>query len=65
MDWTAPPSGLLSGELSERVRPVSIGYESLTDEELVHCFDRELEAGDNPIFRGQAQPISDPGPIIG
>lgn len=34
--------------LSEEFGPFLYGYEGLSDEELVHCFDRELEAGDNP-----------------
>ncbi|MCY4529262.1 MAG: hypothetical protein OXD46_09590 [Chloroflexi bacterium] len=37
--------------LSERAGVLPSGYESLTDEELVHCFDREMEAGDNPYLR--------------
>ena len=48
MDWDGAAQWPALGRLSERVGPVSIGHESLTDEELIHCIDRELEAGDNP-----------------
>ena len=37
------------GRSSERVGPFPIGWhQGLTDEELIHCIDREMEAGDNP-----------------
>ncbi len=42
--------------LSERVGLFPIGYEGLTDEELIHCYDREMEAGDNLYLK---QPASD------
>ena len=34
--------------LSERIGPFPSGYEGLTDKELVHSFDREMESGGNP-----------------
>ena len=48
MDWDGVAQWPALGRLSERIGPFPFGYEDLTDEELVHCFDRELEAGDNP-----------------
>ena len=36
--------------LTERLGPFPHGYGDLADDELVHCFDRELEAGDNPYL---------------
>ena len=34
--------------LFERIGPFPYGYQGLTDEKLVHCFDREMEAAGNP-----------------
>ena len=34
--------------LSEGFRVLPYDYRDLTDEELVHCFDREMNTGDNP-----------------
>lgn len=36
------------GRLTERLGPLLYGYEDLPDDQLVHCYDRELEAGHNP-----------------
>ena len=36
------------GRLTERLGPLLYGYEGLPDDQLVHCFDRELEAENNP-----------------
>ena len=38
------------GRLTGRLRIFPHGYDDLSDEERVHCFDRELEAGDNPYL---------------
>ncbi len=48
MDWNRTDRWPALGRLSERVEAFQFGYEDLTDEELVHCFDREMDAGDNP-----------------
>ena len=48
MDWDETDQWPALGRLSERVGPFPFGYGGLTDEELVHCFDREFEAGGNP-----------------
>ena len=36
------------GRLSEGFGPFLSGYEGLSDGELIHCFDREMEVGSNP-----------------
>ena len=36
--------------LTDRIRMFPYGYDDLSDEERVHCFDREFEAGDNPFL---------------
>ncbi len=38
------------GRLTERIGLFPYGYDELTDEELVHHFDREMEAGENPYL---------------
>ncbi len=48
MDWDGTDQWPALGRLSERIGPFPFGYEGLTDEELVHCPDRELEAEGNP-----------------
>ena len=48
MCWDGADQCPALGRLSDRVGPFPFGYEGLPDEELVHCFDRELDAGDNP-----------------
>ena len=48
MDWDETDQWPALGRLSERIGPFPFGYGGLTDEELVHCFDREFEAGGNP-----------------
>ena len=48
MDWDGANQWPALLRLSERLGPFLFGYESLPDEELVHCIDREMEAGDNP-----------------
>ena len=62
-DWDRADQWTTLGRLSERIGPFPFGYESLTDEELVHCFDREMESGDNPHLKRPAsadfQPWSD------
>ena len=35
------------GRLAERLGPFPYGYNGLSDDQLIHCFDRELEAGNN------------------
>ena len=54
MDWDATDQWPALARLSERIGPFPFGYEDLTDEELVHCFDREMEAGDNPYLKRPA-----------
>lgn len=36
------------GRLTEGIGPFPYGYDLLTNEELVHCVDREMEIGNNP-----------------
>ena len=36
--------------LTERIRIFPHGYDDLSDEERIHCFDREFDAGDNPYL---------------
>ena len=55
MDWDPAEQWPALARLSERIEPFPFGYENLTDEELVHCFDREMEAGDNPYLK---RPVS-------
>ena len=50
-DWDGSAKWPAVARLAERVGPFPSGYEGLTDQELVHCFDREIEAGDNPHLR--------------
>ncbi len=49
LDGTTQWPGL--ARLSEKVGLFPYSYKGLTDQELVHCFDRELEMGDNPYLR--------------
>ena len=48
VDWDGTDQWPALDRLSEKIGPFPIGYQCLPDEELVHCFDREMEAGDNP-----------------
>ena len=50
-DWDDITQWAGLARLSERVGPFPHGHKGLTDQELVHCFDRELEAGGNPHLR--------------
>ena len=63
MDWNAADQWPALNQLSERIGPFPFGYEGLTDEELVHCFDRAMEAGDNPYLKrpvsAESRPWSD------
>ena len=63
INWDETDQWPALGRLSKRVGPFPFGYGGLTDEELVHCFDREIEAGDNPHLKRPAsadfQPWSD------
>ena len=36
--------------LTENIMPFPYGYINLSDEELIHCFDREIAAGGNPYL---------------
>ena len=49
-DWHGADQWPAIGRLSERIGPFPIGYDGLTDEGLVHCFDREMEGGENPYI---------------
>ncbi len=51
VDWDDTTQWPGLARLSERVGLFPHSYEGLTDQELVHCFDREFEAGDNPYLR--------------
>ena len=51
IDWDGANQWPALGRLSEGLGSFLLGYQSLTDEELVHCFDREMEAGDNPYLK--------------
>ena len=50
-DWDDTTQWAGLARLSERIGPFLYGHKGLTDQELVHCFDRELEAGGNPHLR--------------
>ena len=47
-DWDGAGEWPALDRLVERTWLVQSGYEGVSDEELVHCFDREMEAGGNP-----------------
>ena len=49
-DWDGADQWPDLGRLSERFGPFPFGYDGLTDKELIHCFDREMDAGDNPYL---------------
>ena len=49
-DWDGTAQWPDLARLSERVGPFPYGYKGLTDQELIHCFDREIDAGDNPYL---------------
>ena len=50
-DWHGADQWPALERLSERVGPFPFGAKvALTDEELVHCFDREMDTGDNPYL---------------
>ena len=63
MDWDGADQWAALGRLLESIGPFPSGYTGLTDEELVHCFDRETEAGNNPHLiqpaSAEFQPWSD------
>ena len=46
--WLAEWPSLL--KLGEQIIPSRFGYRDLSDEQLIHCFDREFEAGNNPYL---------------
>ena len=50
-DWDGLDKWPELRRLTERIRMFPYGYDDLSDEERVHLFDRELEAGDNPYLR--------------
>lgn len=54
LDWDGSDQWLELGRLTERTGMFPNGYADLADEELVHCFDRELADGNNPY-------LSEPG----
>ena len=54
-DWDGTDQWPAIARLSEIVGPFPFGYEGLADKELAHCFDREMEVGDNPYL---SQPTS-------
>ena len=47
-NWQPEWSSLL--KLEERVMPFLFSCRDLPDEQLIHCFDREFEAGNNPYL---------------
>ena len=47
-DWDGAGQWPALDRLIERAWSLQSGYEGLSDDELVHCLDREMEAGDNP-----------------
>ena len=53
-DWDASDRWPALGRLSERIGPFPYGYEGLTDKELAHCFDREMESARNPYLKRPA-----------
>ncbi len=48
MTWDGAGQWPKLDRLLERASSLQSDSEGLSDEELVHCFDREMEAGDNP-----------------
>ena len=46
--------------LTENFGQFPYGYENLTDEQLVHCFDREMDVGDNPYLHRPGGPQFQP-----
>ena len=46
-DWYSADQWPAIERLSERIGASPFDNVALTDEELVHCFDREMDAGDN------------------
>ena len=53
-DWDASDRWPAVGRLTERIGPFPYGYKELTDKEIVHCFDREMETGCNPYLKRPA-----------
>ena len=51
MDWDGTDQWPELDRLYEWVGTLPHSYEGLTDEELVHCFDREMEGGNNPYLK--------------
>ncbi len=49
-DWDCFAKWPELSRLTGRQRVFPHGYEDLSDQERVHCFDREFEAGDNPYL---------------
>ena len=49
-DWDSFAKWPELRRLTDRIRMFPYGYDNLSDEERVHCFDRELDAGDNPYL---------------
>ena len=49
-DWDCFAKWPELSRLTDRLRLFPHGYEDLSDQERVHCFDREFEAGDNPYL---------------
>lgn len=50
-DWDSFAKWPKLRRLTDRIRLFPHGYDDLSDEERVHCFDRELDAGDNPYLQ--------------
>ena len=51
-DWENPDEWPALSRLTEKVRLFPYGYGDMTDEERLHCFDREMDRRDNPyLFR--------------
>ena len=48
--WDGTDQWIALDRLFERTWALQSGYEGLSDEELVHCFDREMKAADNPYL---------------
>ena len=46
-DWNSVAKWPELRRLTDRIRMFPHGYDDMNDEERVHCFDREFEAGDN------------------
>ena len=50
-DWDSFATWPELRRLTDKIRMFPYGYDDLSDEERVHCFDREFDAGGNPYLR--------------